>query len=84
MLRMMTPGAYEDRKSLYTRLTGLRVAAIVIFVLIAAAFWVLQVLQYAEYKERAENNYTRTIPLLAPRGVVFDPDVRVLATFTQR
>jgi penicillin-binding protein 2 len=78
MLRMMTPGAYEDRQSLYSRLLGLRVSAIVVFILIASAFWVLQVLKFAEYKERAENNYTRTIPLLAPRGIVFDRNGEVL------
>ena len=78
MLRMLTPGAYEDRQSLYTRLIGLRVTAIVLFVLMGSAFWVLQVLQYAEYSERAANNYTRTIPLLAPRGIVFDRNGEVL------
>ena len=75
---MLVPGAYEDRQNLETRLLGLRVAAIVIFVLMAAAFWVLQVLQYAEYRERAERNHTRTIPLQAPRGVVFDRHGEVL------
>ena len=40
MLRMLTPGAYEDRQSLYTRLLGLRVTAIVLFVLMGSAFWV--------------------------------------------
>jgi len=69
---MLSPGAYEDRQNLQTRLVGLRVAAVVVFALMAAAFWVLQVLQYAEYRERAEQNHRRTIPLLAPRGVVFD------------
>ncbi|HUR19615.1 MAG TPA: penicillin-binding protein 2, partial [Vicinamibacterales bacterium] len=83
MLRMLTPGAYEDRQSLYTRLLGLRVAAIVIFLLMASAFWALQVLQYAEYKERAENNYTRTIPLIAPRVVVFDRHGEVLVNNTR-
>jgi penicillin-binding protein 2 len=78
MLRMMTPGAYEDRQSLYTRLLGMRVTAIVLFVFMGSAFWVLQVLQYAEYSERAANNYTRTIPLLAPRGIVFDRNGEVL------
>ena len=44
MLRMMTPGAYEDRQNLYTRLLGLRVTAIVLFVFMGSAFWALQVL----------------------------------------
>ncbi|MCR4376019.1 MAG: penicillin-binding protein 2 [Acidobacteria bacterium] len=69
---MLTPGAYEDRRSLQLRLTGLRIGLLTVFVLIAGAFWVLQVLQYTEYRDRAEQNHTRTIPLLAPRGVLFD------------
>ena len=44
LLRMMTPGAYEDRQNLYTRLLGLRVTAIVLFVFMGSAFWALQVL----------------------------------------
>ncbi|MEO6222398.1 MAG: penicillin-binding transpeptidase domain-containing protein, partial [Vicinamibacterales bacterium] len=75
---MLNPGAYEDRQHLQARLVGLRVAAVVIFVLMAAAFWVLQVLQYAEHRERAERNHTRIIPLLAPRGIVFDRNGEVL------
>lgn len=75
---MLTPGAYEDRQNMQMRLAGLRVAAVVVFALMAAAFWVLQVLQYAEYRERAEQNHRRTIPLLAPRGVLFDRHGEVL------
>jgi penicillin-binding protein 2 len=75
---MLSTGAFEDRQNLQTRLVGLRVATIVIFVLMAAAFWVLQVLQYAEHSERAQRNHTRTIPLIAPRGVVFDRNGEVL------
>lgn len=75
---MLTPGAYEDRQSLQLRLAGLRIGLLAVFVLIAGAFWVLQVLQYTEYRDRAEQNHTRTIPLLAPRGVLFDRNGDVL------
>ena len=75
---MLSPGGYDDRQSLQTRLIGLNVVIVVIFALMAAAFWVLQVLQYTEYRDRAERNHTRTIPLLAPRGVLFDRNGEVL------
>ncbi len=75
---MLTPGAYEDRQSLQWRLVGLRVSIVVVFLLLAVAFWILQVLQYQEYRERAENNHTRTIELRAPRGVLFDRNGEVL------
>jgi len=75
---MLNPGAYEDRQNLQVRLVGLRVGILVVLVLIAIVFWVLQVLQYTEYRDRAERNHTRTIPLLAPRGVLFDRHGAVL------
>jgi penicillin-binding protein 2 len=69
---MLTPGAFEDRRSSQGRLAVLRVAAIACFGLLAIGFWMIQVLGYTKYKEIAENNYLRTIPLRAPRGVLFD------------
>ncbi len=75
---MLTPGAFEDRRSLLTRLTVLRAGAVVIFTVLAVAFWTLQVAQHAKYSEWADNNYMRQIPLRAPRGVLFDRGGRVL------
>lgn len=71
-------GAYEERHHLQGRLTGLMVAAVAVFAFLAVTFWVLQVLQYAEHSKRAERNHTRTMPLLAPRGVLFDRHGEVL------
>lgn len=75
---MLTPGAFEDRQNLQVRLVGIRVGIIVLFLLLAVAFWMLQVLNYQEYRERAENNRLRTIELRAPRGVLFDRHGEVL------
>lgn len=75
---MLTPGAYEDRQNLQGRLVGFRVGVVILFVALAIAFWMLQVLQYQEYRERAENNHMRTIELRAPRGVLFDRHGEVL------
>ena len=78
---MVSPGAsgaFGDRQSTESRLIGLRAISLVLFVFLAVAFWVLQVLQYAEHRERAERNHTRTLPLLAPRGVLFDRHGEVL------
>ena len=60
------------------RLTGLRVLFVSCFAILAVTFWVLQVLQHQRYEEMAANNHLRTIPLRAPRGVVFDRGGRVL------
>ncbi len=75
---MLTPGAYEDRQNLQSRLFAFRVGIVLSFVLLAVTFWTLQVLQYQQYLERAENNHMRTIELRAPRGVLFDRHGEVL------
>src|ERR1043165_5411151 len=68
----------EDRRGVATRLSILQYAAIGIFTVLALGFWVLQVVEHAKFEEMAENNHQRTLPLRAPRGVVFDRDGRVL------
>lgn len=75
---MSTRGSAELRQGLETRLTALRVMAAVCFGALAIAFWVLQVVQHAKYEAWADRNYLRTIPLRAPRGVLFDREGRVL------
>ena len=57
---------------------GLRTVFVVCFVAMAVCFWRLQVLQHAKYEEMAANNHLKTVPLRAPRGVVFDRAGRVL------
>ncbi len=83
---MMTPGAFEDRRSLHARLMGLRIAGIAAFGVIAIGFWTIQVVRYQKYSDMAENQHLRTIPLRAPRGMLYDRNGRVLvenrASFT--
>ena len=69
---------HEDRRKVTIRLTILQYLLIVVFSILAVAFWVLQVVQHAKYEEMAENNNQRNIALRAPRGLVFDRDGRVL------
>src|SRR5262245_62719506 len=68
----------EDRRRVATRLSVLQYLITVIFSVLAVSFWVLQVVQHAKFEEMAENNHQRTLPLRAPRGVVFDRDGKVL------
>lgn len=75
---MLNPGAFEDRRELHTRLMALRVIFIVVFLLLLGAFWTLQVVQHDKYGPWADKNYLRTIPLRAPRGVLFDRNGKVL------
>jgi penicillin-binding protein 2 len=70
--------AHEDRRRIGTRLTVLQYLVIAGFSLLAVSFWVLQVVEHAKFEEMAENNNQRTLPLRAPRGVVFDRNGHVL------
>src|SRR3954465_11590550 len=68
----------EDRRISTTRLSILQITVIVIFSVLGVGFWVLQIVQHAKFEEMAENNHQRTLPLRAPRGIVFDRDLKVL------
>jgi penicillin-binding protein 2 len=68
----------EDRRRATIRLTLLQYTIIGIFSTLAVGFWVMQVVQHAQFEEMAENNHQRTLALRAPRGIVFDRDLKVL------
>jgi penicillin-binding protein 2 len=68
----------EDRRTIGSRLGVLQYLIAVMFSVLAVSFWVLQVAQHEKYAELAENNNQRTLPLRAPRGVVFDRSGQVL------
>src|SRR3954465_5403023 len=68
----------EDRRISTTRLSILQITVIVIFSVLGVGFWVLQIVQHAKFEEMAENNHQRTLALRAPRGVVFDRNLKVL------
>jgi penicillin-binding protein 2 len=68
----------EERRRISIRLALLQTCVAVVFAMLAIGFWVFQVVQHAKYAEMAENNHQRTLPLRAPRGLVFDRDGRVL------
>src|SRR4051812_13578462 len=70
--------SHEDRRRLSVRLSVLQGVITVGFSVLAVSFWVLQVVQHAKFEEMAENNHQRTLALRAPRGVVFDRNLKVL------
>ena len=79
---MQTSANFEDRQSFALRLTVLRVAAIVVFVAIAVAFWIFQVVEHQRYEQLAERQHLRKLPLRAPRGVLYDRNGKVLVRNT--
>lgn len=69
---------HEERRRVGLRLSVLQYGAVVLFSVLAMTFWYLQVVQHDRFREMAENNHQRTLPLRAPRGVLFDRDGKVL------
>ncbi len=69
---------HEERRRVGLRLSVLQYLTVVLFSALAMSFWYLQVVQHDRFQEMAANNHQRTLPLRAPRGVLFDRDGRVL------
>jgi penicillin-binding protein 2 len=78
MSDMSLSGPVEDRRKVTVRLVVLQVSMAVIFTALAFSFWYFQVVQNEKFNELAENNHQRTISLRAPRGVMYDRDLRPL------
>jgi penicillin-binding protein 2 len=68
----------DDRTILTFRLGVLQYVIAVVFAVLAVGFWYVQVLQHAKFLEMAENNHQRTLPLRAPRGMLFDRNGHVM------
>jgi len=49
------------------------------FLVLAVAFFRTQVVQHERFRLRAEKNRLRIVPLMAPRGVIYDRDGQILA-----
>jgi penicillin-binding protein 2 len=56
-----------------------RASLLVAFVILAGAFFRLQVLQHAKFFARSTSNQVRTVPLPAPRGFIYDRDGEIIA-----
>jgi penicillin-binding protein 2 len=68
----------DDRRHLGARLSVLQWIVAGTFGVLAVSFWVFQVAQHEKFKEMADNNHIRRIPLPAPRGVLFDRNGKIL------
>jgi penicillin-binding protein 2 len=68
----------DDRRSLTIRLSVLQYLVAGTFALLAIGFWIFQIAQHQKFKEMAENNQFRRLPLPAPRGVLLDRNGKVL------
>jgi penicillin-binding protein 2 len=62
----------SNRQLIQQRLNLFRIPVLLMFFVLAARLWQLQVIQGAEYTLKAERNRIRTIELIAPRGTISD------------
>lgn len=68
----------DDRRSLTTRLTVLQYLVAGAFAALAVGFWIFQIAQHEKFREMADENHLRRLPLPAPRGVLLDRNGQVL------
>ncbi len=68
----------EHKDDLVTRAQALVALMHVALLVIAGGFWLTQVVHGERYREMAENNRLRKLPIKAPRGVIFDQHGDVL------
>ena len=76
---MSQPGiGHDDRRSLTLRLSVLQYVVAIAFASLAVSFWVFQIAKHQQFREMADNNFRRDLPLPAPRGVLFDRSGKIL------
>ena len=68
----------DDRRTLTLRLGVLQYLLATAFAALAVSFWMFQVAHHERFREMAENNHMRRLPLPAPRGVLVDRNGKVL------
>jgi len=61
------------------RLAVMRGLIVALFVVLLGQLWKLQIVQGEQYRERAEHNRLRLMPVLGPRGVIYDRYGNLLA-----
>jgi penicillin-binding protein 2 len=69
---------YEDLRALQSRLSVIKTVVVGMLALLLVYFWHLQVVRGKYFRDLAENNRIRAVPIPAPRGPIFDRNGRVL------
>ena len=74
----MTLQPESNRQIILQRLQLTYYPVFLVFLVLAARFWQLQIIQGPEFAQRAEQNRVRNIQLVAPRGSITDRNDKVL------
>ncbi|MBI5286309.1 MAG: penicillin-binding protein 2 [Deltaproteobacteria bacterium] len=68
----------NDTETLKERSSIVTGVGLAIFFILLSRLWFLQVLKGSEFRELSENNRVRLVKTVAPRGVIFDKNGKVL------
>ena len=68
----------NDKKMPQGRLTAVSYGIVVLIALLLFGFWRIQILKTSYYRDMAERNSIRSIPIIAPRGSIFDRNGRLI------
>ena len=73
-----TRAQQAEEKLSPAKLAGVQYGIVLLLVVLVAGLWRLQVLGASDWKVLAEANRVRKVPVLAPRGRIFDREGRLL------
>lgn len=68
----------RDEKVSQIRLTAVQYIILAVFLILAYRLWQLQVIRQDFYASEAEKNRVRNVPILAPRGKIYDREGRLI------
>jgi penicillin-binding protein 2 len=68
----------RDEKIPQTKFSVVQYVIVAVFVVLAYGLWTLQVRKSDEYVTRSEQNRIRQVPILAPRGKIYDRDGQLI------
>jgi penicillin-binding protein 2 len=68
----------EDDRSPAGKIVFLQYTIALVFLVLLAGYWRLQIQQHLMYQDQAERNRIRNLPVIAPRGRILDREGRVL------
>ena len=69
---------YENNHQYILRLRWLKIVCVLTVSVLLARHWYLSLIRHDYFLELARGNHVRTVTLMAPRGLVFDREGRVL------
>jgi len=68
----------RDEKIPQTKFSVVQYVILAVFIVLAYGLWTLQVRKSDEYATRSEQNRIRQVPILAPRGKIYDRDGQLI------